>query len=53
MPLAHTIQAQENSENVATCDPVATVLTNAYGYASCAEQREGICAFLEKRAPRF
>ena len=53
MPLAHTIKAPEASENVATCDPVATVLANAYGYASSAEQREGISAFLEKRAPRF
>jgi len=36
-----------------TNDPHATLLATAYDYADSAEQREGISAFLEKRAPRF
>jgi enoyl-CoA hydratase/carnithine racemase len=51
--LAQTNKALAASETVATSDPVATLLANAYAYASSAEQREGITAFLEKRAPRF
>ncbi len=51
--LSHMKQAREASENVADEDPVAKLLANAYTYASSAEQREGITAFLEKRAPRF
>jgi enoyl-CoA hydratase/carnithine racemase len=52
-PLAHKNQAQAASETVATSDPIATLLAGAYAYASSAEQREGITAFLEKRPPRF
>jgi enoyl-CoA hydratase/carnithine racemase len=32
---------------------MSTLLTGAYAYASSAEQREGITAFLEKRPPKF
>jgi enoyl-CoA hydratase/carnithine racemase len=52
-PLAHTNKAQAASETIATDDPIAQLLASAYAYASGAEQREGITAFLEKRAPRF
>jgi enoyl-CoA hydratase/carnithine racemase len=52
-PLAKTIKGQSASETVAMDDPVATLLAGAYAYASNAEQREGITAFLEKRAPKF
>jgi len=34
-------------------DSGLTLLDNAYAYASSPEQREGITAFLEKRAPEF
>jgi enoyl-CoA hydratase/carnithine racemase len=52
-PLAQVVNAREASENVASDDPVAKLLAGAYAYASNAEQREGITAFLEKRSPRF
>jgi len=39
--------------STSTNDPHATLLATAYNYADSAEQREGISAFLEKRAPRF
>ncbi len=32
---------------------LANLLQRAYDYASSAEHREGIAAFLEKRPPRF
>jgi enoyl-CoA hydratase/carnithine racemase len=51
--LAQTDKALAAAETVAISDPVATLLAGAYAYASSAEQREGITAFLEKRAPRF
>jgi enoyl-CoA hydratase/carnithine racemase len=51
--LAQTNKALAASETVATSDPIATLLTNAYSYASSAEHREGITAFLEKRPPKF
>lgn len=51
--LAHIRQARTASETAASDDPVAALLANAYAYASSDEQREGITAFLEKRAPRF
>jgi len=34
-------------------DPLSALLESAYDYADSTEQREGIDAFLEKRAPRF
>jgi enoyl-CoA hydratase/carnithine racemase len=33
--------------------PPADLLERAYDYATSGEHREGICAFLEKRTPRF
>jgi enoyl-CoA hydratase/carnithine racemase len=33
--------------------PPADLLERAYDYATSAEHREGIAAFLEKRTPRF
>jgi enoyl-CoA hydratase/carnithine racemase len=51
--LAQKNKALAAAETVAISDPVATLLAGAYAYASSAEQREGITAFLEKRAPRF
>jgi len=53
IPPAYTNKAQVASNCVATDDPLATVLAGAYAYATNAEHREGINAFLEKRAPRF
>jgi enoyl-CoA hydratase/carnithine racemase len=52
-PLAHINKSLEAIENVAIDDPVATLLAGAYAYASNAEHREGITAFLEKRPPSF
>lgn len=37
----------------AAADPPADLLARAYDYATSAEHREGISAFLEKRPPRF
>jgi enoyl-CoA hydratase/carnithine racemase len=51
--LVQTIQAPTASNNVAIGDSVTSLLANAYAYASSAEHREGIAAFLEKRVPRF
>jgi len=45
--------AQEAKNSQANESPLATLLSGAYEYASSAEQREGISAFLEKRRPAF
>jgi len=37
----------------ADAPPPEDLLARAYDYATSAEHREGIAAFLEKRAPRF
>jgi enoyl-CoA hydratase len=37
----------------ADAPPPADLLERAYDYATSAEHREGISAFLEKRTPRF
>lgn len=52
-PLALINQAQTATNSEATDEPLATLLAGAYAYAQGAEQREGITAFLEKRAPKF
>lgn len=39
--------------NAADAQPPADLLARAYDYATSAEHREGISAFLEKRSPRF
>jgi enoyl-CoA hydratase/carnithine racemase len=39
--------------NAADAEPPADLLARAYDYATSAEHREGISAFLEKRSPRF
>jgi enoyl-CoA hydratase/carnithine racemase len=52
-PIVQTNRSQRASETVAIDDPVANLLAGAYAYASSAEHREGISAFLEKRLPSF
>jgi hypothetical protein len=52
-PIVQTNRSQTASETVAIDDPVANLLAGAYAYASSAEHREGISAFLEKRLPSF
>jgi enoyl-CoA hydratase/carnithine racemase len=51
--LVQTDRWQEAIKNIAIHEPMSTLLTGAYAYASSAEQREGITAFLEKRPPKF
>jgi enoyl-CoA hydratase/carnithine racemase len=51
--LSMTNKALAAAETVATSDPVATLLAGAFAYASGAEHREGVNAFLEKRPPKF
>jgi enoyl-CoA hydratase/carnithine racemase len=45
--------AQGAMQNVVNNDLLTALLSDAYAYADSAEQREGITAFLEKRAARF
>lgn len=51
--LALSEPAQAATQKIANEDPVTALLAHAYGYAESAEQREGITAFLDKRAARF
>jgi enoyl-CoA hydratase/carnithine racemase len=39
--------------NAGDAQPPADLIARAYDYATSAEHKEGICAFLEKRPPRF
>lgn len=52
-PLELVNKAQTATKEIADHDPLKNLLDSAYTYADSAEQREGITAFLEKRAPRF
>ena len=40
-------------EPVLKAQAAIELIANAYDYAACAEHREGIAAFIEKRLPRF
>jgi len=53
MPLSLADKAQDASNTIACKGDFERFLAQAYGYADSAEQREGITAFLEKRAPLF
>jgi len=54
-PLAPAECAQEATKSIAKLTPDATPnsFSSAYSYASSAEHREGIAAFLDKRTPNF
>jgi len=41
------------TQSILTQQRLSSLLSTAYEYADSAEQREGISAFLDKRAPRF
>lgn len=41
------------TQSIVTQEQLSNLLSTAYEYADSAEQREGISAFLDKRAPRF
>ena len=47
-----TLRAQ-SALPLSTACPAASMMLDPYAYASSAEHREGITAFLEKRPPRF
>ncbi|RZL64581.1 MAG: enoyl-CoA hydratase/isomerase family protein [Variovorax sp.] len=51
--LRHTVTAASIASAASAAPSVTDLISTAYGYADTVEHREGIAAFLAKRAPQF